>query len=267
MSSHNFLLAHTKLFDFNVDNAMGRYMSEKLDGVRALWVPHETDKKLDKFYSRNGKEFNVPRFFMDKLPRVILDGELWTKRNDFEYCSGLVRTKIPDPSKWESVTYMVFDAPYIKEPFNKRYEFLCSLDQNNNFKITEQVLCNSNDHLLEYFNNIIENGGEGVMLRDTNSFYEGKRSKTLTKVKPFEDAEGEVIGYEEGTGKYVGLLGALKLKDIKSGVVFNCGSGLLDSQRSADLYPLGTIITYKYFGLTKGTPRFPIFLRIRPKEE
>ena len=55
----------------------GWHMSEKLDGVRCLW----DGKNL---YSRNGNLFYPPQYFKDALPKDIeLDGELWTKRNDF----------------------------------------------------------------------------------------------------------------------------------------------------------------------------------------
>jgi DNA ligase-1 len=40
------------------------------------------------------------------------------------------------------------------------------------------------------------------MLRDPNSLYVFKRSKTLLKVKTFNDNEAEVIGYEDGIGKF-----------------------------------------------------------------
>jgi DNA ligase-1 len=58
-------------------NPQGWYMSEKLDGVRCFW----NGKNL---YSRNGNVFYPPDWFKDLLPKdLALDGELWTKRDDF----------------------------------------------------------------------------------------------------------------------------------------------------------------------------------------
>ena len=39
------------------------------------------------------------------------------------------------------------------------------------------------------------------MLRHPESIYEGKRSRTLLKVKTFEDDEATVLGHEPGTGR------------------------------------------------------------------
>ena len=42
---------------------------------------------------------------------MSLDGELWTKRDDFNRCSGIVRHHVPPESSWDEVKFMVFDAP------------------------------------------------------------------------------------------------------------------------------------------------------------
>ena len=57
------------------------------------------------------------------------------------------------------------------------------------------------------YTNIIKNGGEGIMLKDPMSLYEGKRSNSLLKYKPAFDAEGIIIGHKAGCGKYKGMLG------------------------------------------------------------
>ena len=63
----------------------GWYMSEKLDGVRCLW-----DGKT--LYSRNGNKFYPPSYFKEALPKNFeLDGELWTKRDDFQKCVSIVK--------------------------------------------------------------------------------------------------------------------------------------------------------------------------------
>jgi DNA ligase-1 len=75
---------------------------------------------------------------------------------------------------------------------------------------------------------VIAKGGEGVMLRDPESKYEGKRSDKLLKVKKFDDAEATVIGHEKGTGRCSGMLGALRVKD-DHGIFFKIGSGFNDA--------------------------------------
>ena len=56
---------------------------------------------------------------------------------------------------------------------------------------------------------VLSEKGEGVMLKDPNSAYEGKRSHSLLKVKRFEDAEATVIGHLPGTGRLTGMCGAI----------------------------------------------------------
>lgn len=56
---------------------------------------------------------------------------------------------------------------------------------------------------------ILGKGGEGVMIRDPESYYEGRRSDTLLKVKVMHDEEATVIGYEAGSRSYCGLIGAM----------------------------------------------------------
>ena len=100
------------------------------------------------------------------------------------------------------------------------------------------------------------------MLRKFGSLYEGKRSSTLLKVKTFCDDEAVVVGYEKGKGKYIGKIGALKVRN-GNGKEFKLGSGLSDMDR--DNPPdIGSRVTYKYQELSNdGIPRFPTYLRKR----
>jgi len=72
--SINLMLANK--YDDEID-PKGWFMSEKLDGVRCFW-------NGSNMYSRNGNLFYPPDWFKNLLPKEIaLDGELWTKRDDF----------------------------------------------------------------------------------------------------------------------------------------------------------------------------------------
>lgn len=101
------------------------------------------------------------------------------------------------------------------------------------------------------------------MIRDPEGHYEGRRSKVLLKVKTFEDDEATVLGHEEGSGRCAGMVGALKVRN-SWGCEFHIGSGLTDEIRKKPP-KIGSTITYKYWGTSKtNTPRFPIYMRIRP---
>jgi DNA ligase-1 len=261
------MLAHK----YNGQDPIGYYISEKLDGYRAIL----SEKG---FMSRNNKPFNAPdkyiKDIMNALPKgTVLDGELYTKRNDFAGM-GVVRKKIPVDSEWKKITYMVFDLPLVKAPFQERYNLMKQLLKNvPHVKIVECTKITS----IEQFNNIhktlVSNGAEGTILREPNSYYEHGRSHNLLKVKDSFDDEVKIIGYELGTGRNEGRLGALHVKwlDPKIGTnAFKVGSGFDDKQRDnyKKLYPLNSIITIKYWEIDKASKkaRFPIFLRIRHKE-
>ena len=78
----------------------GWLMSEKLDGVRAYW----DGKKL---LSRSGKEFATPTWFTKDFPPFAIDGELWSKRGDFENISSITSVKKPHDG-WKDITYNIF---------------------------------------------------------------------------------------------------------------------------------------------------------------
>ena len=59
-------------------------VSEKLDGVRAIW-----DGQTLRF--RSGRQVSAPKWFLDGLPKAPLDGELWIGRGTFERLYGIVR--------------------------------------------------------------------------------------------------------------------------------------------------------------------------------
>ena len=61
---------------------------------------------------------------------------------------------------------------------------------------------------------ITEKGGEGLMLKDPNSYYENKRTNKLLKIKHFHDAEAEIVDHLKGKGKYENVLGAYLCKNL-----------------------------------------------------
>ena len=60
-------------------------------------------------------------------------------------------------------------------------------------KIVEFVKCTGTEHLKEFSEKVLSKGGEGVMLRESQSLYKPGRSKSLRKFKPFMDTEVKVL--------------------------------------------------------------------------
>jgi len=240
---------------YNGCDPAGWWMSEKLDGVRAIWDG-------SRLVSRTAKVFAAPEWFTAGLPAsAVLDGELWEGRGKFQQTVGKVRTQY-DPD-WSGVEYVLFDL-IAEGPFEQRLERLKELPLPSHARVLDQVRCSGQRHLQERLIAIISLGGEGVMLRRPGSLYEHKRSGALLKVKRFETHEAVVTGYEPGKGKYEGLVGALLCRFRDK--LIEIGTGLTDELR---LCPpaIGSRITFKFFELTeKGMPRFPVYLAERDYE-
>ncbi len=235
----------------------GWWVSEKYDGLRGFWDG-------EKLWSRKGQAIAAPEYFLAELPKgVALDGELWIGRGKFEETISTVLSQTPD-ERWKGVHFMVFDAPQAAGTFEQRVEFLkATVPATNAFvKLVVQERCAGTKQLLAELDRVVALGAEGLMLRKPESEYDPRRSPTLLKVKPQDDAEATVIAHLPGKGKYAGKLGSIRVR-TEDGREFSIGTGFTDAQRS-DPPPVGTLITYRYRGLTaKGLPRFPSYLRVR----
>ena len=91
-------------------------------------------------------------------------------------------------------------------------------------EVVKQEKCRGMEHLRARLDEVQALGGEGLMLRQPGSKYVAGRSNTLLKVKSFEDDEAIVLGYEDGKGKYEGMVGSLKcaLRGTILSVVLHC---------------------------------------------
>lgn len=105
------------------------YASEKLDGMRVWWdggitrgilkslVPWANTSKDDRYvdppvatglWTRYGNVIHAPDWWLDKLPRLSLDGELYTPGHR-QHMMSTVKKLVPDDYGWESVGFHVFD--------------------------------------------------------------------------------------------------------------------------------------------------------------
>jgi len=239
----------------------GYWVSEKLDGVRAYWTG-------EKFLSRGGHEYRAPGWFSKKFPAHPLDGELWMGRGRFAELSGVVRQVVPDEDDWRRVRFMVFDLPDQEATFDQRLARLRVLIEKVGspyMALVDQQRASTHENLMRRLDEVVDIGGEGLMLRLGASGYRIGRSNDLLKVKQYQDAEAVVVQHLPGKGKYEGLMGSL-LVELENGRQFRIGSGFSDAERASPPDP-GTVITFKYYGYTAtGLPRFASFLRIRNDE-
>jgi DNA ligase-1 len=173
------------------------------------------------------------------------------------------------------------------------------------------VLLQNREHLDAYEAEQVALGHEGIMLADPDGKYRFGRATPkggeLLKVKRFVDAEAIVIGIEEemfngnaaetnelgrtkrSTAKAglvgKGSMGALIVRDVKTGVEFNIGTGFTADERTewwawGKTQPRSAkqsilqmavqgprrIVKYKSFPVgVKDKPRHPVYLGLRPQ--
>ena len=237
------------------------WVSEKLDGVRAVWDGHQ-------LLTRNGNVIQAPAWFTAGFPLRALDGELWLARGQFERLSGIVRRELPNDDEWRLVSYQLFELPGEPGDFSHRLEVLKSLVQQSQvpwLQCIEQFRVADEAVLQAKLRRVLEKGGEGLILHRADALWQTGRSDVLLKYKPFDDAEAEVVAYLPGRGRYLGLVGALQMR-LPDGRLLALSSGLSDQHRASPP-PIGAQVTYRYRGLTRtGLPRFASFLRVRRPE-
>lgn len=140
--------------------------------------------------------------------------------------------------------------------------------------------------LQSYFDTVVENGGEGVIIKRKRSGYHlGTRSDHWQKVKAFTETDVLAVGYTPGEGDRVDTFGALVMSDGER-YVGRVGSGFSDAELDTlieEMEPIEErpfpedqvgmeytpiepfVIQVKYQEVTDSTHlRAPVFLRQRP---
>ncbi|MFH4893382.1 DNA ligase [Vibrio diabolicus] len=237
------------------------WYSEKLDGICAYWTGQH-------LVTRNGNRIYAPDWFIDSLPDYPLDGELWAGRGNFHLVQQTVLDKTPVESAWRNIDFMIFDMPYSAGDYRKRYynikDLVLEVDQAH-IKYVEHRAIQNEAHLFAQLDKISISDGEGVMLRKVSSRYQAGRGSDLLKLKRYADDEALVVGYKPGTGRLLGMMGAMLVR-LPDGTEFYIGSGFTDEVRRQPP-KIGSTITFRYNGFThNGKPRFARFLRERLKE-
>ena len=131
------------------------------------------------------------------------------------------------------------------------------------------------NEITKWLNYSIDHGEEGVMINILDAPYSFKRTSDLLKVKKMLDIDLEVVGYEEGSGNFSGMLGAFLVR-YKEGNIVKVGSGFSKELRqeiwkNPDAY-IGKIISVQYFEETVNQQggislRFPVYLDLRDSSD
>ncbi len=70
--------------------------------------------KCSGLWSRYGQPIQAPDWWLDQMPKIVLDGELWGGRGLFQKTCSIVQTKSGNrDGDWATINYMAFDSPGI----------------------------------------------------------------------------------------------------------------------------------------------------------
>ena len=273
----------------------------KLDGVRVLAVVSGNSCSL---FSRNGKEFeNFPQIAEAILDNrkafqwgrgtggyFVLDGEIVGE--SFQKLMRQAHRK--SDAETSGMVYHIFDILPL-EAFKeghwnaqqyKRLEWLESarnqLMETDCLRIMnglEVDLDTAEGHniMQRYAEDAVAEGFEGIMIKAMDAPYECKRSDFWMKWKPVISVDLEIVGFEEGTGRNKGRLGAIICEGDDNGrrIRVNVGSGLSDDDRDGYWAGrdnlLGHLVEIQADAVTQNQDgtyslRFPRFLRFRDFE-
>ena len=263
-------------------------VQKKEDGMRFNAIVQ--DGKCE-FRSRNGKEIQLlgrlenEFICMANGMDVVFDGELLVASDsgvlDRQTGNGILnkanKGTITDAEAdkvvahiWDMIPYAYFIDGEYNKPYVDRLTNLGKIVFPEKIQLVDtQIVVSLVDAQL-VFEDYLAKGFEGIILKDGQSIWENKRSKSQIKFKGEEECDLRIIDVEEGTGKYTGMLGAIVCESNDSILRVSVGSGFSDAQRTQykrdDL--LGKIVAVKYNMRIKNKQGeeslfLPVFIEIR----
>ncbi len=263
----------------------------KLDGFRCLKINGKalsrSFKPIRNNFARQWIEANVPDG---------CDGELMLRNGTFSETAGALARESGEPD----FVFQVFD--YVS-PTAQAFGYESRMVQLGEMILPDRcekiipVMCDNAAELTAFEEKCLAEGYEGVMMRTPSSPYKCGRSSVregyLLKLKRFADSEAVILetfekqqntneATEDAFGRTkrssaqagkvgLGVLGAFKVRDIKTGcefnIAFNHTTSELSGEQSWNMRAalIGQVVKYKYqpSGM-KDAPRFPTMLGYRP---
>lgn len=269
----------------------GKYfaVTTKIDGGRIIAIKENGQVS---FYTRAGQLYeglvDLEREMQENMPDgTVLDGEITIfedrgipSKEAYKRAMKITRS---DGEK-HGLKMKCFDAMHIDEwkaqksthDYIERRALLNHLVARKAlvfFEVLPELYRGSDtSKVLEFLDEAIANQEEGVMINICDAPYDFGRTWSLMKVKKMNTLDLEIVGYEEGSGRLAGTLGAIHVR-YKDGNIVKVGSGFSDELRALIwLEPsdfIGKIAEIQYFESTTNQDggeslRFPVFKDFRP---
>ena len=257
----------------------------KMDGMRANIII-DAEGKVD-VRSRNGKQISLDGHFdtfvmqifyksstledLDHFHGAVLDGELVVldeaedKILDRKTGNGILNKAVKGTITkaeadrvrmwcWDMIPLQDFKKGFCAIPYfdrldvlSERMDAVYNAQDKHLVNILPAAPVDNYEQCEATFQSALEDGEEGVIVKNGDSPWENKRSKYQVKMKAELEADLLVEAVTNGTGKNDGLIGALSCTTKDGTLKVNVGSGLTDEDRKRDPDEfIGKIVSVKY---------------------
>jgi len=252
-------------------------VEEKLDGFRGLVaiLPGPRFEIRNRDGINKGRIENTPHLraaladLVKRRPELargtLLDGELVGK--SWNETATLLSARGGSDA---GLRYVVFDIPWFagrdqrRETLRERRVTLESLavDFDGAVIVLSEFMSPSRGLAAQVWGK----GGEGLIIKDLNTSYTPGDRRMWTKIKQEHTADGVILGYIGGAGKYSDTTGAISIGQYVQGkLVEVCKlSGMTDAERrSLDAHSVGRVVEFAYQDRTAASYRHPRWSRWR----
>ena len=260
----------------------------KLDGMRFNAIVDEHGGVT--FRSRNGKLIDLcgelEEEFASMGRSIVFDGELLVvdengdvmprQQGNGIMSKSIKGTMTKDLAKrvranlWDTIPLADFQKGKSNLPYKTRFAALYMIELPEKVYVVETNYVDTIDAARDIFQMYLEQGQEGIILKNISSPWEDKRVKHQVKFKAELECDLKIVGWEEGTGKNIGRLGALVAQTSCGLLTVGIGTGYTDDDRNAITRDvIGKIVTVKYNGVIVDTKTgqyslfLPVFVEIR----
>jgi len=273
-----------KLRDFNKDFkpeklSYPRLCTIKYDGRHTTIVKHP-DMRVE-YFSSSGKKFELlddQVFGFDETPVGVYFAEMMGEgiegRLGDRVHSGIQTTMFTNTRKglfnkhkpvwriFDYVTIADYDVGICELGYVDRYAYLLEHVPSQYLAYNMEALCIEHEQM--FLKKVVDDGWEGIVSVDYDHQWKATKSRRweAIKWKMRPTADLLCVGFQEGEGKYTGMIGSLLLQD-SNGLEVSVGSGLTDAQRG--MHPLefvNKVIEIEY-EQKLDTYVQPTFIRIR----
>jgi ATP-dependent DNA ligase len=182
-----------------------------------------------------------------------------------------------EANHWNNIVFIAFDMPNDRATFDIRLKQLKTISNTKHFKIHEFIPIQNIEYEFDKVNNfyidIMERGGKGLMLIQANSYYKSGVVNSLLSYREEFTGTSKIVGFVEGMKQYYKYLGKFKC-ETPDGKLFYCSKDIPDDIRKKyhfeqtkltfiekDVPRIGDILYYKSKDMIKGgvVPRDAIY--------